>query len=178
MSSWFSILNTGRPVFAVGSSDSHSLKGSPVGYPRTCIDLGTDDPRQVTGDLVRDRLAAGHATVSGGVYVDAAVGTARPGDTIAGGASADVAIQVQAASWLDVTTLEVVVDGETVATIPITAADADPTNPALRWQDVVTVDVAASGSWVVVAAYGDDDMSPVHPGRDAFGVTNPIFLTR
>ncbi|MDH5493537.1 MAG: hypothetical protein OEY14_16405, partial [Myxococcales bacterium] len=38
---WFSFLNRGRPVFAVGSSDSHHVDaGSPVGYPRTCIDVG------------------------------------------------------------------------------------------------------------------------------------------
>ena len=178
VAAWFGLLNVGRPVFAVGSSDSHSVRGSPVGYPRTCIDLGTDDPRQATPDLVRDRLAAGHATVSGGIYVDAAVGTARPGDTATGGATADVEIEIEAASWVDVDTVEVIVDGESVATIPVTAADADPLNPAVRWRDMVTVDVAAGGSWVVVVAHGDDDLAPVHPGKGTFGVTNPIFLAR
>ncbi len=178
VASWFAILDSGRPVFAVGSSDSHGVRGSPVGYPRTCIRLGTDDPRQVNGDMIRDQLAAGRATVSGGIYVDTAVGSAQPGDSVASGARADVAIQVQAASWVDVDTIEVVVDGETVATIAVTPADADPLNAAVRWQDVVPIDVAAGGSWVVVAAYGGDDLAPVHPGRAAFGVTNPIFLTR
>ncbi len=178
VASWFALLGTGRQVFAVGSSDSHSLKGSPVGYPRTCIRMGTDDPRQINGDMIRDQLVAGHATVSGGIYVDVAVGAVQPGDTATTGARADVAIQVQAATWVDVDTLEVVVDGETVATIPITPGDADPLNPVVRWQDVVPVDVAAGGSWVVVAAYGSDSLAPVHPGRAAFGVTNPIFLRR
>lgn len=176
---WFSLLNVGRQVFAVGSSDSHSVRGSPLGYPRTCIRLGTDDPRQVNGDQIRDQVDAGHASISGGIYVEAAVGTTLSGDTATGvGAQANVAIEVQAASWVDVDTIEVVVDGETVATIPVTASDADPLNPALRWQDVVPVDVAANGSWVVVAAYGGDDLAPVFPGRAAFGVTNPIFLRR
>ncbi len=34
------VLNAGRHVFAVGSSDGHGLVGTPVGYPRTCIALG------------------------------------------------------------------------------------------------------------------------------------------
>ncbi|HUQ07879.1 MAG TPA: CehA/McbA family metallohydrolase [Kofleriaceae bacterium] len=176
---WFAILNTGREVFAVGSSDSHSVRGSPVGYPRTCVRLGTDDPRQVNGDTLRDELAAGHASVAGGIYVTTAVGTKQSGETVTGaGAQATVAIQVQAASWVDVDTVEVVVDGETVMTIPVTAGDADPQNPVIRFQRAIPVDVATAGSWVVVAAYGGDDLAPVFPGHGAFGVTNPIFLRR
>lgn len=178
VASWFALLNTGRHVFAVGSSDSHGVRGSPVGYPRTCIRLDKDDPRQIDGDLIRDRLVAGHATVSGGIYVDAKVGTAGPGDIATTGAVAMVDVRIQAASWVDVDQVEIIVDGETVATLPVAAADADPTNPAVRWRRTVPVDVAPGGSWVVVAATGEGDLTPVHPGRAAFGATNPIFLNR
>ena len=179
VASWFAILNSGRLLFTVGSSDSHAVRGSPVGYPRTCIALGTDDPRAIDGDRVRDALLAGHATVSGGIYVDAKVGAAGPGDIATGtGARAMVDVRVQAASWVDVDSLDVVVDGETVDTIAIAPADADPTDPAVRWHRTIAVDVAPAGSWIVVAAYGDRDLAPVHPGREAFGVTNPIFLRR
>jgi hypothetical protein len=179
VASWLSILDTGRPVFAVGSSDSHSVRGSPVGYPRTCVRLGTDDPRQVNGDMIRDQLVLGHATVSGGIYVDTAVNGVQPGDTAMGvGAQAMVSIQVQAASWVDVDTIEIIVDGETAMTINVQASDADPQNPVVRFQRAIPVDVAAAGSYVIVAAYGGDDLAPVHPGRAAFGVANPIFLRR
>ena len=178
VASWFALLGTGRKVFAVGSSDSHSVRGSPVGYPRTCVRLGTDDPRDLDGDVIRDRLVEGHATISGGIYVDTKVGAARPGDVATTGAIAMVEITVQAASWVDVDTVEIVVDGETADMFTVTAADADPTNAARRWHRTVAVDVAAGGSYVVVAAHGDRDLAPVHPGRAAFGVTNPIFLQR
>ena len=36
----------------------HGIVGSPVGYPRTCIELGTDDPRQLTREP-RARSARG-----------------------------------------------------------------------------------------------------------------------
>ena len=176
---WFAILKTGRPLFAVGSSDSHSLRSSPVGYPRTCIALGEDDPRQITPALVRDRLAAGHATVSGGVYLDVAVGTAGPGETARGvGPSATVDIRVQAASWIDVDRIEIVVDGETVDTIDIEPDGGEGGDPVVRWDDAVAVNVAAGGSWIVVAAYGDQPLEPVHPGRLPFAVSNPIFVER
>jgi hypothetical protein len=176
---WLGLLSHGRKVFAVGSSDSHGISSSPVGYPRTCIQVGTDDPRQLTANKVRDELSAGHATVSGGIYVTAKVGTVGPGDTATGvGASATVDVTVQAAPWIDVTTLEVIVDGATVQTLPITATDADPTNPVIRWHKTIAASVATAGSYVIVAAYGAQPMEPVHPDRVPFGVTNPIFLTR
>jgi hypothetical protein len=175
---WFAINNSGRRVFAVGSSDSHGITGSPVGYPRTCIAVGTDDPRAVTAATVRDRMAAGHHTVSGGIYVTARVGGSGPGDTATGlGPTADVAVEVQAATWVDVDALDVVVDGVVTDTIPIMPEDADPTNPVVRWRQTIQVPVRASGGgYVVIAAHGDAPLEPVHPGRLPFGVTNPIFL--
>ncbi|MGN6103847.1 MAG: CehA/McbA family metallohydrolase [Kofleriaceae bacterium] len=173
---WMGLLRAGRKVFAVGSSDSHGFVSSPVGYPRTCIALGTDDPRALTPAMVRDRLAAGHSTISGGVYVDARIGAAGPGDTTTGAGNAiEVEVTVRAATWIDVDAIEVVVDGTTVDTIPIMPGDADPLDPTVRWRGRVPVQTAATGGFVVVAAYGDRRMDPVHD-RTPFGATNPIFV--
>ncbi len=173
---WFGLLRAGRKVFAVGSSDSHGLVGSPVGYPRTCLALGTDDPRQLTPTLVRDRLAAGRSVISGGVYVDARIGNAGPGDTVTGaGSPMMVDVVVRAATWIDVDAIEVVVDGQTVDTIPIMPGDADPNDPAVRWRGAIPVQAQAAGGFIVIAAYGDRRMEPVH-GKTPFGVTNPIFV--
>ncbi len=175
---WLALLHAGRQVFAVGSSDSHVKSQNPVGYPRTCVTLGTDDPRAVTPNGLRDALAAGHATVFGGIYVTAALGPSGPGDTSSGaGTQQMVDVTVQAASWVDVTTLEVVVDGATVDTIPIMPSDADVSNPVIRWHGQVPVQVQATGGFVVIAAYGAKALDPVHPGKLPFGVTNPIFVT-
>jgi hypothetical protein len=104
---WLGLLKAGRKIFAVGSSDSHSITSSPVGYPRTCMQVGTDDPRALTPNGVRDALAAGHSTISGGIYVTARVGTAGPGDTVTGlGPSSMVAVEVQAAPWVDVDAID------------------------------------------------------------------------
>jgi hypothetical protein len=175
---WLGILRAGRRVFAVGSSDSHGIATSPVGYPRTCLELGTDDPRALTANQIRDALAAGHGFVSGGIYVTAALGTTGPGDTTTGaGSPQNVDVTVQAATWIDVTAIEVIVDGQTVDTIPIMPSDADAQNPVVRWHGQVPVSVRASGGFVVIAAYGTQALEPVHPGRIPFGMTNPIFVT-
>ncbi|MFT3697673.1 MAG: CehA/McbA family metallohydrolase [Kofleriaceae bacterium] len=172
---WLGILRAGRKVFAVGSSDSHGIASSPVGYPRTCLPVG-DDPQSVAVNDIRDELAAGHGTVSGGIYVTAKLGDAGPGDTTTGaGVDQMVDVEVQAASWIDVTAIEVIVDGETVDTIPILPSDA--ITPVIRYHAEVPVNVRAAGGFVVIAAYGTKAMEPVHPGRIPFGMANPIFVT-
>ncbi len=176
---WLGFLNHGRRVFAVGSSDSHGIYQSPVGYPRTCMSLGTDDPRAVTGSMVRDALALGHATVSGGIYLDVNVGEAGPGDDATGlGPTTTLHLRVQAASWIDVDAFDVVVDGVLVTTTPITAEHVNPDNPTIRFEADLEIDVAEGGSFVIVAAYGDAAMEPMLRGKRPFGVTNPIFLGR
>jgi hypothetical protein len=108
------------------------------------------------------------------------VGDVGPGgDAVAGGARATVHVRVQAASWVDVDALELVVDGATVETLEILPADADPLRPHVRFERDLEIDVAAGrGSYVIVAAYGDSTLEPVHRGRIPFGVTNPIFVSR
>ncbi|MGE0788077.1 MAG: CehA/McbA family metallohydrolase [Sandaracinaceae bacterium] len=178
---WFSLLNHGRRVFAVGSSDSHRLDSDPPGYPRTCLAMGTDDPRMVTADDIRDVTAAGHSYVSGGIVLNVVgPGGAGPGDTVAdasGGVLFDV--DVYAPSWLMGTLeLEVIVDGESSETIPITEADRDPSDPAHRLHATGVMASAASAlSYVIFHVRSDGDLAPLQPGNQAFAVSNPIFLT-
>ncbi len=180
---WFSFLDQGRRVFAVGSSDSHRVVTVPVGYPRTCLRFGFDDPRMLTASAVRDALNAGTSVVSGGIYLDArelSTG-AEPGAEATGvGDHAMIHVRVQAASWIDVDRLRVIVDGVETEVIPIDATTADPMRPTTRLDIDVSVPVSAAalGSWVVLVAEGDDSLAPAEPGDDPFGVTNPIFLRR
>ena len=142
------------------------------------IRVGTDDPQALTASGVRDQLAAGHTSVSGGIYVSANIGAARSGDTTTGaGSPQQVDVTIQAATWIDVDAIDVVVDGETVDTIPVMPGDADPTNPAIRWRGQIPLQVSATGGFVVIAAYAQRALDPVHPGKIPFGVTNPIFVT-
>jgi hypothetical protein len=174
---WLSFLQFGRRVFAVAASDSHGIERSPVGYPRACLQVGMDDPQDLTPNQIRDVTAAGHMTISGGVYVDAWVDGAGPGeDVTVGGDTAHVHILVQAADWVPVDYVEVLVDGEIHAEFEIGEEDRGP--GAIRFEDpAFQVPVAPGGSFVMVAAYSrDGNLDPVHRHREPFGVTNPIFV--
>lgn len=177
---WFSLLDHGRRVFAVGSSDSHQVTELPVGYPRTCIELDTDQPedlRRLGSGFLRDRMLAGRATVSGGIYLDARSTAGGPGSTHPAAAAKErLEVSVQAASWIDATTLRVFVNGALGRTLPLPAPD--PARPVLRFSGPIEVDVPVGGAWVVLVASGERSLAPVHPGRKPFGVTNPIFFSR
>lgn len=178
---WFSFLGQGRPMWAVGSSDSHHIYGDPVGYPRTCLYLGTDDPRAITPAMVAAATGAGRAYVSGGIYLEVeGPDGAGPGERASGvGDVASVHVVVRAAEWVPIASLEVIVDGVTTETVPLGAATG--IDPTVRFDGTIEVPVAASagGSWVVFHASGPGtDMHDLHPGREPFAFTNPIFLTR
>lgn len=171
---WFALLNAGKTFFAVGNSDSHHLKTSPVGYPRNCITFGHDDPTKLSAEIVRDKLKTGASTVSGGLLIDVTgPGGAKPGATAAAGS---YTVTVQSPSWLDATKLEVIVDGITTQTLDLTLTSGTRKYAA-------TVDVqpppnsAAKGKhWVVFHAKGSKDLAPLHPGRNPFAVSNPIWF--
>ncbi len=182
---WFALLRTGRKVFAVGSSDSHKiLAASPVGYPRTCLDLGVDTApalRVQGANLVRDTALGGAMTIQGGALVTAVAdrGMVGPGGTVTGASDTeDVHVVVQAPCWVSIQQLEVIVDGATAQTIDISDRDGASCTSSTRFDDTIQVDVDASGSWVLFHAKGDTPLDPVFPARLPFGVTNPIFFER
>ena len=174
---WFSFLNRGERVWAVGSSDSHRISGSPVGYPRTCLEVGSDDPAAfrasgTADDAVRDATREGRFTISGGIYltIEGRDGVGPGGEVTSAMATEGVRVIVQAAPWIDVDVLEVWADGEMVESIAI-----DPSVDVVRFDETVTV---SDANWVVFHAKGDESLDPVHPGREPFAVTQPIFFVR
>lgn len=174
---WFALLNHGRKVWAVGSSDSHSMKTSPVGYPRSCIWFGHDDPQKLDPDLVRDGVVTGNVAVSGGLYMTVRGANGEvPGSTYkTTDGTATFEIDVRAPSWIDADNLEVIVNGNTVATEPL-ALNAG--GPGKHFHNTVTValDPSAERNWVVFHARGSGDLAPLHPGRKPFAASNPVFL--
>lgn len=174
---WFALLNSGRKTWAVGSSDSHKVRSSPVGFPRTCMRTGYDDPQQASLEDVRDVLSSGQSTISGGLYMSVeGPGGAGPGSTLPkGNGTASFTVTVQAPSWLDATELEVIVNGVTVSTEPLLPVGA---GPGKRWVNQVDVTIPNDKplGWVVFHARSNKDLSPLHPGKEVFAVSNPVLF--
>ncbi len=174
---WFALLNHGHLMGAVGSSDSHHLRTSPVGYPRTCLYFGHDDPTKLSPEAVRDAVKSGGSTVSGGLLMTVAgPGGERPGQTVqAAGGTATFLVTVEAPSWIDADTLETIVNGETMKVEPLLPLGDGPGKRFVN-QVEVSVDPKAPRTWVVFHAKGESDLAPLHPGRRPFAVSNPVYL--
>ncbi len=173
---WLAMLKAGKTVWAVGSSDSHSIRTSPVGYPRTCLRYGHDDPRKLSGTVVRDALRAGAATISGGLYMTVKGPNGEgPGQAVPNAAGTmTFTVTVGSPTWIEATELEVIVDGATVATVPL-VTKATPTGRL--WENQVQVEKKGTGrGFVVFHARGKGDLAPLHPGRKPFAFSNPVFF--
>ncbi len=173
---WFALLNAGKTYWAVGNSDSHDYRTSHVGYPRTCLAVGTDDPRALTNEKVRDAIKAGTSYVSGGLAMSVeAPGGVGPGGTSQAGA---YKVTVRSASWVSASKLEVFVDGVSTQTLDLVAQTPAQGELGKRYEATVNVAPASSKPrhFVVFHAKGDGDLAPVHPGNKVFAVSNPIFF--
>ena len=173
---WFALLNAGKTYWTTGSSDSHHERSSPVGWPRTCLNFGHDDPTKLSAETVRDVLRVGNATISGGLLM----AVEGPGGVSPGGMAAkgSYKVTVRSPGWLSASTLEVIVDGITTETRPLTAT-AGLSGPGKVYEAIVDVSPTQSKPrhWVVFHAKSDAaDLAPLHPGRKAFAVSNPIFF--
>ena len=171
---WFALLNAGKTFWGTGNSDSHDQRRSHVGYPRNCMPFGHDDPTRVTPEIVRDLLRAGANTITGGMMmsVEGPGGIGPGGQATAG----PYKVTVASPSWITPASVEVIVDGQTSATLPLTAPVGS--GPGKRFE--LTIDVQPSQSkprhWVIFHAKGNGDLAPVHPGRKPFALSNPIFF--
>ncbi|WP_197041071.1 CehA/McbA family metallohydrolase [Chondromyces apiculatus] len=175
---WFSLLNAGYRFWATGASDSHHLRTSAVGYPRTCLTFDHDDIGMLTATSVQEAMAKGAATISGGLFMTVeGPGGVGPGGTVttAANGSATFTVTVQAPSWVDARTLETIVNG-----VSVSVEDLMPIGPGPGKRFMVQVpverDAARDVNWVVFHAKGEGDLAPMLPGKRPFAVSNPIFL--
>jgi hypothetical protein len=175
---WFALLEQGHNYVAAGNSDNHKLRSGPTGYPRTCLYFGHDDPSLLTQADVRAAFRTGDVFVSGGLYVNiSGPGGERMGETVVtSDATVLVTATVQAPGWINAAELEVIVNGATQEVIPLQNPVGNP-GQLFVVPVTVPVDSLRPRTWVVLHARGTGDLSPVHPGRRPYAVTNALFLT-
>jgi hypothetical protein len=217
---WLSLLNQtnddsvpGGPVPflpGTGVSDSHRNTVEAPGYFRTYVLGAGDDPAALDETAFDAAVVAGRMTATTGPYVelgvfdDGVVGTPEepippvgPGGTLVPvGDSLTLHVRVQAASWVPVDEVRVVVNGEVRPELTFDATTKPglkkrPKNPwsaggkaALRFDERVTLPLEGGDLYVLVEAgakldplpSADPDASLVVPGYVALAFTNPVFV--
>lgn len=186
-SDWFALLNRGERIFAVGSSDSHTV-GDPVGQGRTYIPSATDDPANIDVEAACEAIKNGRTSIGMGMFVTIAVdenysAKHSMGDTIDATKNDKqliASIRVQAPSWatprkatLFMNGLVVgehkLVEGEKISGTPTDASFALSFKPP-----------AEHDAWLVCVVTGDAVTGPYWKTLNAYTIaaTNPVFIDR
>lgn len=124
---WFWLLDQGVVRTGTANSDSHTLTESVLGTPRTLV---WTDSTVADFDLAEfdGALRAGRAIGTNGPVIQASVGGRLPGvEAFAPGATDTLQVVVDAAPWIPVDEVRVVVNGEVVRTL--TAELVHPADP-------------------------------------------------
>ncbi len=171
---WMALNNQGFFRTAVGVSDSHT-RDDPPGFGRTLVAVAKS-LREVQAQEIFEALKAGHATLDGGILVEIAIGEARPGDLVTRAGGLSLHLRVQAASWVPARRVDVLANGQVVASRPLPAAGVlDAAHPALRLEEDLPFAPAAD-TWYAAVAVSDpaDALNPAFPGCRPVGLTNAI----
>lgn len=154
---WFTLLNMGQRVTALGNSDTHGKFTIEAGCPRNYVVADTDDPASLDEQAIADAVREGRVVASYGPFVRFWMNDPENGvgaDVVDTDGTVDLHIEVQAPTWVQVDRVEVYQNG----TLIHEYEDLDGDVVKLLEDLPVQVD---KDSWFVVIAMGDGDLAPV-----------------
>lgn len=192
---WFHLLNRGHKHAAVGNSDSHTVHFDFAGWPRNFVRSTTDDPARIdVGDVVESVRGLTCFTTLG-PFVDVRCfdpfyefsGRPDASNQLEGrvvrrpnhGQLPSLGVRVQAAAWIDVDRVKIVVDGDVAETVAVPA-----TKRALRLdlsRELGEYKPEHGGDfWIALLVEGDDPLDPIvvdqeQPARP-IAIVNPLFV--
>ncbi len=188
---WFALMNHGYFPVATGNSDSHSLAVEAVGFPVNLVRVGAV-PRDELQAAFLGAVARGRVSVSTGPVVDlrveAGAASGQPGDMVAG-SDAVAHVSVQAAPWVPVPEIRLVMDGRVIQRVELAGCDLEA-DGSLRYEASWPLPAADSDSWVVAEAGWPLGAKPrfppevsglyakLAPGAAPVGFTNAVRLDR
>jgi hypothetical protein len=171
---WFALLNRGERVFAVGSSDSHTV-GGVVGQGRTYVQSSTDDPSAIDVEEAALNIANGHSSISMGIIATVlAGGEPAMGKTLG---LQNTELHIAAPSWVLPTKLTVYANGQPILEQPLPV-----TNHTGKTD--LTLELPTSLPWpnhdfyMVVIVEGDGVDGGFWPQINDYtlAATNPVFV--
>lgn len=167
---WFNLIDHGYRFTATGNSDTHHLRFNLGGFPRNYLRVADDRPEAMTPDLLARTVKAGRCFFTTGPFVSVDVGGGQEGDTVrAENGHVPGTITVQAAPWVDVSSVTLFVDGRAYRHWAVPAA-----RTVERFAAHFDVNVERD-AYVVVRVQGRRPLTPVvgEPTWTATATTTP-----
>jgi len=156
---WFTLLNLGYRITALGNSDTHGKTTTESGCPRNYIQAETDDPAFFDEVSLAEAVREGRVITTYGPFIRFYANDIEngPGATVTGSEEVRLFIEVQSPSWFDVSQVELYENGTLVDSWAIQTPNDSVINFEIATDRTITED-----AWYVVVALGtDDDLSPV-----------------
>ena len=184
---WFSFLDQGYAMTATAASDTHRIAVVTPGFPRTYVRSSPDTPASFDASGFNASLKAEHAIGTTGPFLEAELvgngGSAGIGDTLmAGSATVQLHVRVQAPCWMPVGDLRVFANGSLLLQVPI---DGTPCTNALRYDHSFDVTPPVDTYFVVeteersprpAANFEQQLPTHVYKGLTFLGFTNPLYV--
>jgi hypothetical protein len=174
---WFALLNHGRQIVGIGSSDSHDVDAYLVGQARTYIASKADHPARIDVEEACTNLLAGRALISHGLLTEMWVEDKfSVGDLATGvGATMRVRVRVQGPQWIAADRLDIYANGAKIASLPIAYRKS-----AIKLDTTLNIPRPHQDFWLVAIATGPGETQHYWPVRRPYQPTradwDPVFL--
>ena len=163
---WMALLNRGRSITPVGSSDSHDVARHFVGQGRTYIRCDDGDPGAVPVDAAVESFLAGRVRVSYGLLAELTVnGTATSGDVVpVPNDNVRVSVRVLGPHWVSASRVTLYANGIVLREAEITSQVSSESEPGVKW----------SGEWTLPRPKHDVHLVAIAVGP---GIDGPWWRT-
>ena len=132
--SWFALLNRGQLVTPIGASDSHDVSRFIVGQGRTYVRVADAQAGSIDVEAAVASIHASRTSVSLGLFADARIGTAGPGDFVRT-PGATVEARVLGPTWMAANRVALFVNGEELEHVDVPADSIGRVEKArIQWQ--------------------------------------------
>jgi hypothetical protein len=158
---WFALLNRGKRMAGIGSSDTHDVNRFILGQGRTYIASTATRPDQIDVQEACDSILAGKVLVSMGLLTEAWVdGRYGAGELASGGGERmKVRVRVQGPRWVSADRVDLFANGQKLLSRPIThRADA-----VVKLEATFMLPRPKHDVWLVAIASGPGVDAPYWP---------------
>jgi hypothetical protein len=172
---WFGMLNHGRHVTPIGSSDSHDVSRYIVGQGRTYIQGNDSDPSNIDVKTTVQNCLNGKVMVSLGLMTKIIVnGQFGPGELVPPADTLTVGLKVCGPGWTKADRISLYANGKLIKEEKIPAS----TKVGIKWQDRWNMEFPKHDVFLVAIAEGPGHGMPYWPIAKPYQPASPEWTPR
>ena len=177
---WMGLLNRGRTITPVGSSDSHDVARHFVGQGRTYIRCDDRDPGNIDVSQAVDSFIAGRVMVSYGLLAELTVNDKYKSGELArtGGDRVEVAVRVLGPHWVEATRVRLFANGRQIRAEDISPDRPPDLPPGIKWERHWEIPVPKHDVHLVAIATGPGIDGPYWKSAKPYQPTSPEWEPR